>query len=91
MYEQIDAYVLRLIEESTPERTAWNIEKIRQGKSADWNYIDGCMLTALLAMTEITGDKRYFDCAERFVDSFVAEDGTICVRVVSKGMLIKFK
>jgi len=77
MYEQIDAYVLRLIEESTPERTVWNIEKIRQGKSADWNYIDGCMLTALLAMSEITGDKRYFDFAERFVDSFVAEDGTI--------------
>ena len=77
MYEQIDAYVLRLIEESTPERTAWNIEKIRQGKSADWNYIDGCMLTALLSMTEITGDMRYFDFAEHFVDSFVQEDGTI--------------
>ena len=77
MYEQIDAYVLRLIEESTPERTVWNIEKIRQGKSADWNYIDGCMLTALLAMSEITGDKRCFDFAERFVDSFVAEDGAI--------------
>ena len=39
MYEQIDAYVLRLIEESTPERTVWNVEKLRQGKPADWNYI----------------------------------------------------
>ena len=77
MYEQIDAYVLRLIEESTPERTVWNVEKIRQGKSADWNYIDGCMLTALLSMSEITGDMRYFNFAEHFVDSFVAEDGTI--------------
>ncbi len=77
MYKQIDAYVLRLIRESTPERTVWNIEKIRQGKSADWNYIDGCMLTALLSMSEITGDARYFDFAEHFVDSFVAEDGTI--------------
>ncbi|MCR5824937.1 MAG: glycoside hydrolase family 88 protein [Oscillospiraceae bacterium] len=77
MYEQIDAYVLRLIEESTPERTVWNIEKIRQGKSADWNYIDGCMLTALLAMSEITGDTRYFAFAEHFVDSFVGDDGSI--------------
>ena len=77
MYEQIDAYILRLIEESMPERTVWNVEKLRQGKPADWNYIDGCMITALLSIAEITGDKRYFDFAEGFIDSFVAEDGTI--------------
>ena len=77
MYEQIDAYILRLIEESTPERTVWNVEKLRQGKPADWNYIDGCMITALLSIAEITGDTRYFDFAEGFIDSFVAEDGTI--------------
>ena len=77
MYEQIDAYILRLIEESTPERTVWNVEKLRQGKPADWNYIDGCMITALLSIAEITGDQRYFDFAEGFIDSFVAEDGTI--------------
>ena len=47
-YKKIDSYVLRLIEESTPELTAWNLEKIRDGKPADWNYIDGCMITALL-------------------------------------------
>ena len=77
MYEQIDAYILRLIQESTPERTVWNVEKLRQGKPADWNYIDGCMITALLSIAEITGDRRYFDFAEGFIDSFVAEDGTI--------------
>lgn len=77
MYEKIDAYVRRLIRESTPERTVWNIEKLRQGKSASWNYIDGCMITALLAMHEITGEKAYFDFAESFIDAFVAEDGTI--------------
>ena len=77
MYEEIDRYVLRLIEQSSPEYTAWNVEKIRQGKPANWNYIDGCMMTALLSMTEITGDQRYFDFAESFIDSFVNEDGTI--------------
>ena len=77
MYEAIDRYVLSLIERSTPERTAWNVEKLRQGKPADWNYIDGCMITALLSMWEITGDGRYFDFAERFIDAFVAADGTI--------------
>ena len=77
MYEKIDAYVQRLIRESTPEHTVWNIEKVRQGKPASWNYIDGCMMTALLAMAEITGDPRYFDFAERYIDWFVAEDGSI--------------
>ena len=77
MYEEIDCYVLRLIEQSSPERTAWNIERMRAGKPATWNYIDGCMMTALLAMTEITGDQRCFDFAESFIDSFVNDDGTI--------------
>ncbi len=76
-YKRIDSYILRLIEESTAERTAWNLEKIREGKKADWNYIDGCMITALLEIARITGDHRYFDFAEGFIDHFVQEDGSI--------------
>ena len=76
-YSRIDAYVLRLIEESTPERTAWNLEKIREGKKVEWNYIDGCMLTALMEMTSITGDDRYAAFAEKVIDHFVQEDGNI--------------
>ena len=77
MYEEIDRYVLRLIEESTPERTVWNVEKLRQGKPSDWNYIDGCMITALLSIAEITGDAHYFDFAESFIDHSIAENGSI--------------
>ena len=77
MYENIDAYVLRLIRESSPQRTIWNVERIRQGKPASWNYIDGCMMTALLAMSDITGEAQYFDFAEHFIDDFVTEDGSI--------------
>ena len=77
MYEQIDAYAARLIEQSTPEHTVWNVEKLRLHQPASWNYIDGCMIAALLSMAEITGEARYFDFAERFIDSFIAPDGTI--------------
>ena len=77
MYEELDRYALRLIEQSTPERTAWNIEKARQGKPTDWNYIDGCMITALLQLHELTGDARYFDFCKGFIDAFVGEDGSI--------------
>lgn len=76
-YEKIDAYVLQLVERSTPERTAWNLEKLREGKPASWNYIDGCMLTALVEMEGLTGDKRYFDFVKSCVDHFVGEDGSI--------------
>ena len=77
MYEKIDAYVRRLIRESTPEHTVWNIEKVRQGKPATWNYIDGCMMTALLSMAEITGEHDYFDFTERYIDWFIGDDGAI--------------
>lgn len=77
MYGKIDSYVLHLIQQSSPEKTAWNIERVRQGKPASWNYIDGCMLTALLEMAKILGDSRYSDFVESFVDSFIGEDGSI--------------
>ena len=77
MNDRIEQYILRLVERSTPDRTAWNLEKILEGKPTTWNYIDGCMLTALMEMTSITGDERYAAFAEQVIDHFVQEDGTI--------------
>ena len=76
-YAALDQYIERLITESTPERSIWNVEKLRQGAASSWNYVDGCMMTALLSLWEITGEQRYFDFVESFIDAFVAEDGTI--------------
>lgn len=76
-YEQIDKYIERLLEGSTPEAPLWNIESIRQGKAPHWNYIDGCMITALLCAAEITDEEKYADFAERFINYYVAEDGSI--------------
>ena len=76
-YQKIDEFVLQLVENSTPERTAWNLEKIREGKPASWNYIDGCMLTALMEMESLTGNERYFRFVKECVDYFVGEDGSI--------------
>ena len=77
MYEEINAYVKSLIAQSSPERTAWNIENMRNNRPASWNYIDGCMMTALLSLSEITGDPSYAEFADSFIDSFVNEDGSI--------------
>ena len=32
MKDRIEEYILRLVERSTPEKTAWNLEKIRAGE-----------------------------------------------------------
>ncbi len=77
MFNRIDNYIERLIECSTPYAPMWNIESIRQGKKPHWNYIDGCMITSLLKISNISGEMKYFDFAENFIDAYVQEDGTI--------------
>lgn len=77
MYEKIDRYIDKLLAGSTPDAPLWNIESIRQGKKPSWNYIDGCMITALLCASDITGEAKYADFAEKFIDYYVFDDGTI--------------
>lgn len=73
----IERYIRELMEKSTPERPVWNIEKILQGKTSEWNYIDGCMIKAVLEMYGITKEKRYLEFADGFIDYRVREDGSI--------------
>lgn len=84
MYSKIDAYIDRLIRESSPDSPMWNIESIKGGKPPHWNYIDGCMITSLLEMEKITGESRYFDFAESFIDYYVSEGGKILGYSVEK-------
>ena len=74
---QIERYVERILSESAPDKPLWNIEKIKEGKINGWNYIDGCMMIALLNLYRITGEVRYFDFAENFLDYYVFEDGSL--------------
>jgi len=76
-YSVIDRYIDRLIDETTPDAPIWNIENIRQGKEPAWNYIDGCMMTSLYTIYKLTGDKKYLEFIDKFVDYYVFEDGTI--------------
>lgn len=75
--KQIQEYVDYLLKNSDAEHPMWNKELVRGGKENKWNYIDGCMITALLALYEITGEEKYYTFAKDFVDYFVQEDGSI--------------
>ena len=84
MYEKIEKYIDRLLADSTPDKPVWNIEKILLGKPAAWNYIDGCIIAAFLDMAMVTGDAKYSDFAENFIDYYVKEDGSLLGYSVEK-------
>lgn len=72
-----EKYIDELIEKSTLDVPAWNIEKAREGAKAGWNYIDGCMILALLEIYQATKEKKYYEFADAFIDHRVKDDGTI--------------
>ena len=72
-----EKYIDQLIEKSTLDVPVWNIEKAKEGKAAGWNYIDGCMILALLETYRATGEKKYYEFADAFIDHRVQEDGAI--------------
>lgn len=73
-----EKYIDELIKKSTLDIPAWNIEKARAGAGKPgWNYIDGCMILALLEIYRTTGEKKYYDFADAFINHRVHEDGTI--------------
>ena len=73
----LDEYIDYLMAHSDSGHPAWNLEMIRSWKSNKWNYIDGCMITGILELYEITGEARFLDFADRFLSGFVEEDGHI--------------
>ncbi len=75
--EILDRYKDQLLKKSSPQAPVWNIEKIKEGKKPSWNYIDGCMIKAVLELYHIKKDPEYLEFADRFIDYFVREDGTI--------------
>ncbi len=74
----IEKYLDELIARSTLDVPAWNLERLKKGdRKVGWNYVDGCMILAMLETYRITGEKRYLEFSDAFIDHRVHEDGTI--------------
>lgn len=73
----LDDYIDQLLKKSSPQQPIWNIEKIKEGAKPSWNYIDGCMIKAILELYYITKKEAYLTFADSFIDYFVSEDGSI--------------
>ena len=62
-----EKYIDWLIDKSTLDVPAWNIEKARgngKSKATGWNYVDGCMILAMLEIYRATGEKKYYELFE---------------------------
>ena len=76
--QKILDFVDGLMAASTPEAPAWNVEHTRSGgRPAKWNYVDGCMIKAILDLYYATGEQKYFDFAKQYVDFYLLDDGGI--------------
>lgn len=75
--EILQRYIDELLDKSTPQQPIWNIEIIRNGEQSTWNYIDGCMIKAILELYAITKEERYLTFADAFIDYYVEENGSI--------------
>ena len=76
--DRLAAYIDSLVGTSSAQNPAWNIErKVGGNKPNKWNYVDGCMITALLALYEISGNRKYLEFSDDFMGYFVQEDGSI--------------
>ncbi|CCV64366.1 Glycosyl hydrolase, family 88 [Alteracholeplasma palmae J233] len=76
--QSIELFIKKLMNDTKdPGKPAWNMEVLRAGKENRWNYIDGCMLTSLIALYEETKNKEYLDFVISYVDHYVNEDGVI--------------
>lgn len=73
----INGYIDKLILPSDPLCPKWNCESRIFNKPAKWNYIDNCMIRAVLMLYEQTGDSRLAGYAERFMEAYVNEAGEI--------------
>ena len=56
--ELLRSYIEFLLENSDAENPMWNIEKVRSGEPNKWNYIDGCMITAVIELYNQTGNEK---------------------------------
>ena len=76
-FDIIDQYIEELMSESTAEIPIWNVEKAKAGKKSGWDYIDGCMIMALLEIYSTTGEAKYLNFSDYYEDYRILEDGTI--------------
>jgi unsaturated rhamnogalacturonyl hydrolase len=81
---KIMSHLDSMIQGSTPTAPLWNIEhklghigQASKPKQVKWNYIDGCMITALLDLYDFTKQQHILDFCQEFVSHYIDDTGNI--------------
>lgn len=74
---RLERFTGALMDRSTAQRPAWNLELGGKGGENRWNYVDGCMISAFLQLYRASGKEKYLRFAESFVGEFLREDGSV--------------
>lgn len=75
--EAVKLYTQEIILSSDPLCPLWNRENFIFRKRPKWNYIDSCMITAVLSLYEYSGNEKLLDFAIKFVSAYIDENGDI--------------
>lgn len=75
--EAVKLYIERLIITSDPLYPEWNTESRLFKKQPKWNYMDSCVISALLRYYELSRDERLLSYASVFMETYVDENGNI--------------
>ena len=73
----ITKYTDGLVLRSEPSRPLWNNDSSLSDSAPLRGHTDSCMITALLMLYDLNGDKRLLDYCIRFTEAYVREDGSI--------------
>jgi len=76
-YDKITGFADDLLAQSTPQTPVWNKEIMLGHNQPGWNYIDGCMLKAILDLYDAEKNQKYLDFADAYIDYYVGDDGSI--------------
>lgn len=73
----VQLYIDKLILCSDPLYPLWNRENFLFSKPGKWNYIDGCMIKAVIMLYELTANEKLLEYAKQFIDCYINNNGKI--------------
>lgn len=73
----INGFTENIILKSNPENPLWNSENHIFSKENKWNYIDACMIKAVSELYELSGDKKLFEFAEKYLSAFISDNNIV--------------
>ncbi len=89
--KKVDTLISYMMTEDGPQNgSLWNTENNTELK---WSYINGCMMTAMMDLYEVTNDKEYLEFAEKYQSGFISNGesnyGSNKDQTVKKGNILK--